>query len=111
MIDLDAHYSDKTNGHCIILGNSGVGKSYTAYMLLDNFHSLYPTVFNDVLKGEPYLTHLFTCDLENANFNSVNEIVLEWVSEYYPENDCIVQTVQKESCIESRVFRLKESEE
>lgn len=34
IVNLDARSSDKTNGHCIILGNSGEGKSYLTKILL-----------------------------------------------------------------------------
>ena len=34
IVDLDARSSDRTNGHCIILGNSGEGKSYLTKLLL-----------------------------------------------------------------------------
>ena len=34
IVDLDARSSDKTNGHCIILGNPGEGKSYLTKLLL-----------------------------------------------------------------------------
>ena len=60
-------------------------------------------------KTKPYEINTVVFDSEEiTDIESANEKVLEWVSEIYPENDCIVQTVQKESCIESRVFRFKE---
>ena len=34
IVDLDARSADKTNGHCIILGNPGEGKSYLTKLLL-----------------------------------------------------------------------------
>ena len=34
IVDPDARSADKTNGHCIILGNSGEGKSYLTKLLL-----------------------------------------------------------------------------
>lgn len=33
IVDLDSRAHDKTNGHCIILGNSGEGKSYLSKLL------------------------------------------------------------------------------
>lgn len=33
IVDLDARTTDKTNGHCIIIGNSGEGKSYLTKLL------------------------------------------------------------------------------
>ena len=79
--------------------------------LSNSFKMLLSKIYRDS-KTKPYEINTVVFVLEEiTDIEAANEIVLEWVSEYYPENDCIVQTVQKESCIESRVFRFKESEE
>ena len=57
-------------------------------------------------KTKPYEINTVVFDSEEiTDIESANEMVLEWVSENYPENDCIVQTVQIENCIYSKVIR------
>ena len=40
IVDLDARSADKTNPHCLVLGNSGEGKSYLVKLLVTNLREL-----------------------------------------------------------------------
>ena len=81
--------------------------------LSNSFKLMMSKVYKDS-KAKPYETNTVFFDSEEiTGIEEANEMALEWASETYPNNDCIVQTIQIESCIYSKVIRFKamESEE
>lgn len=81
--------------------------------LPNSFKLMMSKVYKDS-KAKPYETNTVFFDSEEiTGIEEANEMALEWASETYPNNDCIVQTIQIESCIYSKVIRFKamESEE
>ena len=73
--------------------------------LSNSFKLMMSKVYKDS-KAKPYETNTVFFDSEEiTGIEEANEMALEWASETYPNNDCIVQTIQIESCIYSKVIR------
>lgn len=73
--------------------------------LPNSFKLMMSKVYKDS-KAKPYETNTVFFDSEEiTGIEEANEMALEWASETYPNNDCIVQTIQIESCIYSKVIR------
>ena len=64
------------------------------------------------IRNKPYSLYTVYFDSELvSSSDEAQEQINSWLEEIYPNEDCIVHTVQNENGIYSRVFRFKESEE
>ena len=81
--------------------------------LPNSFKMMLSKIYTDS-KNRPYEINTVVFDSEEiTGIEEANEMALEWASETYPDSDCVVQTIQTESCIYSKVIKFKaiESEE
>ena len=79
--------------------------------LSNSFKMLLSKIYPDI-RSKPYLLYTVYFDLELvSSSDEAQEQINSWLEEIFPDEDCIVHTVQNENGIYSRVFRFKESEE